>query len=720
MRRKRYGRSILAHVFWTIVRSPWPIIGFIEMAMLTLAVLAVFRGFAGYMPDGRMLGVSSALLIGVGTLHLIRHLGDSSSHLRLYREMFYPLPFIGYVLVHFLWLSDSPWNAGLYLAVLLQAYAVFCLSLSVPRHGTARSTYLILLHVIHFVVLLVGFLQFYLFPEWMPFADRVRPIEFGYGPAGFFTEPSNLGALVLLVFPSAIFILWLRRFSGPVRILMGLISVAGLVGYFLTAHIWGLMLLVVFMLILPLLILQTWRGRRKFYLWGTVLLLVLMPFAWFGTDALQSRMEMIWGYTQDELAASSREIAYEAALSAPILGNGYGAFPVIWQQNSGPEFQSTVAYPVGWFADILAELGVVGLLLALVPVVLIWIRGLRYWNSLLLFRPDPDIEKRIKGLSPRRKEMMRRKLAKGRSPAPKVVLGGLLFSWLFFGLYLLQDNALRFAGVWICFAITVGIVVVFTYEGISLGKSQRGKVVLAGFPLIVALIAFSFGYPKFAAAYLLQDSTDRLRTVLNDRYRIFQDPAVVHEIETQLDLVLELYPDHGEALAWKGETILARTHMDLFPAEEIATAALPYLNRAVELSPNLWRAHYNHARALGMLGREESELLESLDRAVELASNRVEPLAFASAIRIIAGIDSDSAAEDFRAARLLSPGYAPAAVFSDRLQMSGGNRGSAGVILRSEILAVQFELAVGASERMAGSGRLDPDAIGGTLAPAMQ
>jgi hypothetical protein len=374
---------------------------------------------------------------------------------------------------------------------------------------------------------------------------------------------------------------------------------------------------------------------------------------------------------------------------------------------------------VSGHAGVLSAAGLTGWLLLIIPLVWLSVRSMRMWKPLPMYRPDPDIEKRLKGLSSRRRAIMRRKLSRGKAPSAKVILAGMLTGWLFFMLYLLHDNAIRMAGVVMIAAMLATVWVVFACNAVSLGKRKRGRSAIAAAPLALSLVAIAFGYPKFQANGLYLDAADRLQAALRDPYRIFQDPAVIYEVEAQFNSVLQLQPNHADALSAAGEATLARAYMDLFDDTAIGSAALPYLTAAVEQDPLNWRSRFLLGRALALTEASTQQILAELDAAVALAPQRAEPIALAAAIRLT-GPDADSPTElaNLQQALQLAPDYAPLRTLINRIEMSGGNVSN--TLLTPRLLASQFDLQPSFNDYTAGSGRLHLDYIGGTLPPGME
>lgn len=713
--KKKHGRSFLANWFWHILQSPAKVVELVFFLLLTTTLAYGFVNFAGFLPYAPKHALFSLLMIGVAAVQglLVYFRKDS---IRFQLASLLPIPFLGYLFVHSFWISPVPWVTELYVMVFLQAYGFYVIVLNALNRGSGRMQMLIIVYIAYFLMVLVACFQFYLFPDWSPLAQRLRAEQFAHGAAGWFSDPQNLGALVLVLLPSAYLILLMRRFAGPVRIFCGFISFFGFVLYFLSSHLFGLLILMTLILVVPFFATGERYARMRMLRWQFLFILIFLPLFWFGTDALRERMEYYLTYQADTLSQTSRGVAYSAFLGAPVFGNGLGSFSSFWDSMTPGVVGGESLYAVSAYAGWLAELGIVGLILLLLPAVWIWGNAYRKWRNTAFIKVDPDVESRLRKLSPRRRARERARLSKGRVPGTKVVLGGLLLGLAAMSLYIVVDYSIHLPAVMFFLAFIFATLVNFSSPGVKLHVGERYRFTMAMLPLILFTWAYGFGVRSIEAQWRVTEAGERLAMLESQSGRIFHDPALVYEAEFLLEQALELSPENGEAWLLLGQTRFLRLSMEIYDVVDIANLALSDLLIAKELFPQDWRVHFNLSRALALRGDPIGEILPHLERARQMAPFRAEPLAFLTALQSLQPhSDRQQLQINMNQAIALDPDYEPARLFLSRFAMAGG-AGAGSVnqrILTPALIAEDFHTVMSRPQRIEGAGTLDPQRLGG-------
>jgi hypothetical protein len=681
---------------------------YLVLGWVLFRTLTGFGGFLGYAEP--MIEVSAGLLV-LAALHALV-VGFRRNRPGPGWEVLLPLPFLLYAWAHYQFLSAVPWQAGLLLVVFVQAYALYFLIIN-SIHGARTGLWVLgICQLIVVIALLTAFFQFYQFPEWMVTLDRERNPEYlGAGAAGLLLDPVNLGALLVLCWPASVIIVGLRRFSGPWRMLNAFYILAMFVGLLLSAHRPGLFILLAAMALLPLLLTRRWQLRWKFWRIGLLVLAATLPVFWFATDALRLRLLHFWDYPADALGAASLSTAWAQFDAAPLFGQGLGSFGFLWESYRPAGVEGTSLYPLSSYADVLAETGIVGLACIALPVLLLWLRGFLTWRHTPYLTVNKDVKERMDRFPKGHPGRARLERSHGRAPAVKIVLGSLLMGLPAFFAYLVWDYAYKLPLHLFLIACLLGALAVFGRRA-SAVEANRVTGLLSGLvPLLLASWAVAFGVPRLYSQYLHYTTSERLEYLLEDPDRIFLDPGSLTIVLQGFDGAIRLNPDHAGAWIGTGRTWMARLYADLWPAAELAEAAMEPLGKALELAPRSWLAHYEAARAQAILGAPEERVHGHLRRAMELAPHRAEPPALLGSLILLDDSRSAEGRELVERALDLRPDYQPVQNTMRRLELNlrqnrEADAGGARVegVFTEALLAEQFEVIGNPRERILGAG----------------
>lgn len=596
--------------------------------------LAGFGGFLGYSQP--MVGVSRTLIL-LGALHAL---------VILFRKrrpvpgwlMALPLPFLALSWLHYRFLSPAPWEAALHLTVFVQAYALYLIVLNSINRTRVALWILSICQILALVALLAGFFQFYQFPEWMVTLERERNPAYLDGAAGFLLDPVNLGALLMLFWPASVLLAGMRRFPGPVRLLNASFVVAMLIGLMLSAHRAGILIAAGLLLILPFFLSDRagnrWKAFRVF-LGG---LLLGLPFVYFGSDILRERLLYFAAYPVDSAAEASTLVAWSQFLEGPFLGQGLGSFSLLWEAFRPEGFVEGVRYPVSAYAGFMAEFGLLGALCLGLPAGWLLFRAIRLWRGAAFVSLDKDARQRMERLPkghPARRQMERRG---GKTPLEKIILGAMILGLGGFLVYVTWDYALKLPLFLFLLGILFAVLVSFVRgdERPSRRHSRRGLVV-GLVPLALMVFAADFGVPRFESQFLVYTADERLSFLLEDPDRIFLEPDDLTEVLEAYSAAARLNPEHAGAWTGLGRSWLARLYADLWEREELASKALPALEKALHLSASSWVAHHEKARALAILEPGSRVVVAHAREAVGLAPNRAEPQEFLDGLERLRG-----------------------------------------------------------------------------------
>lgn len=683
-------------------QSPIAILEGLQFLLILWVLFRALAGFGGFLPYGEpMVGVSKWLLVLAG-VHLLV-VAFRRERKGLDWELLVPLPIVLYAWLHVAFLSPAPWDGGLILVMLVQAYVFYYIVYN-SIHGSRSGLWILsMCQLVVVIALLTAFFQFYQFPEWMVTLDRERNPAYLYGAAGLLLDPLNLGSLLILAFPASVVIVVLRRFSGPVRILNGFYILAMFVGLVLSTHRPGLGILAAVLIVLPFFLSKPGIIRWKFWRYGFIAIVVALPLFWFATDALRIRILYFLDYPRDALADASLAAAWAQFVENPVFGKGLGSFGLLWEAYRPEWAEGTSIYPVSSYAGILAGLGTIGLICLLGPVLILFIRGFRVWLAVPYLTVNKDVRERINRFPKGHPSRAKIERSHGRAPSSKIVLGSLLLGIPAFLVYVGWDYSLQLPLHVLLFACLLGTLAAFSRRSRRRTVSPYLGLATGAIPLLLATWAIVYGVPRLQSQYYVYTTNEKLEYLLDDPDRIFLDPGVVTTVIHGYQLAASLNPGHAGAWTGIGRGSLARLYADLWNPSELAESAEPALRRALELAPDSWLAHYEMARAQAIVGAPANLVEEHLQRSMELAPYRPEPPGFLGSLLLLRDPGSAEGRALVDRALALNADYEPVQNTLRRLDMS--REGTAvGSVFTDALLAEQFEVIRHPAERILGAG----------------
>ncbi|MEX0332063.1 MAG: O-antigen ligase family protein [Puniceicoccaceae bacterium] len=706
-------RGIFFRLLWHIGHSPLRLFEVLQFTLLAWILVQTLVGFGGFLAFGRnMMGVSKALIFLAAVHALIICFRDKRPGIDW--ELLVPLPFVVYAWFHFQFVSPYGMESGSLLAALVQAYALYFITVNSIHGNRTGKWFVAIVQIVTAVALTGAILQFYLFPEWIVDPERSRNPAYAFGAGGFLQDPRNLGAILVAMLPLSFFLAIKYYRAGPSWLWQCAMATALFVGFWISADRAGWLAMGVVVLALPLMASGEWRARLKMWRNFAVGLGIAGLFAWFATQALHDRMSYYAGDSADELGNLSREVAWSQFAESPLLGNGLGSFVHHWEAHVSKYSESVSTYTVSIYADLLAETGMLGLVLALGPFLLLLASGYRAWQRTPHRKINKEVLGRISNLPdghPLKKRLLKEK---GRIPSQKSILGGLLLGLVGLMIYVGWDTAMRLPFVLFFTAVMVGMLVGQVRQHAF--PHQRGKlwILVAIVPLALAVWAASFGNRHYYASYLAYTAGEELNELHGDPDQIFQDPGAVHYIASQFKLSLDLVPSNPTALVGLGNSHLAYLEARLEPSEAVAQRAADPLSKAQSMAPDSWLASFSLGRTMAILGAPEAEVIVLLRRSIELAPNRPEPAALLGSLLLLEDPGSVEGLEFLEHALSLKPDYLPAVNSLRRNRTrSGSSQQTADAPLRltitPAILAEQFKLVPRGPDRVLGAGLPRPD-----------
>lgn len=293
----------------------------------------------------------------VGALALAT--GRRSDPVRVNVAAWLPVPFLAYALASTLWMAPAKWLAWREWLLWLQMALTFALAL---RFGRSRACTRLLVGV--FVLLgvagtVLAAYQRFIDPKWMMLGHK-QAWQFLDRSAGMFGIPNSLAALLELMIPACLVLLFSRAVSRRGKVLCGTLASFFLFAMALTGSRGGWIGLGLALLAWPVLGGRNWRRRMGGLAFLAVLLGGSFTAFYFGSDAARRRIDPFL----EGKFESSRPIVWRGAIriweTSPWLGTGAASFNVLYNQYREPGFLNEPDWTHNDYLNTLGDYGVVG------------------------------------------------------------------------------------------------------------------------------------------------------------------------------------------------------------------------------------------------------------------------------------------------------------------------------------------------------------------------
>lgn len=700
-----YSKNFLYRLIWSIGHSPLRLVEFLQFLLIAWVLVQTLAGFGGYLDYGKpMLSVSVSVLV-LGLVH--------AAVLVLRKDrpgidwiLLVPVPFLLYAWIHCQFLSPYPWNSGALFAVYLQSYVVFVIVYN-SMHGVHCARWMLgLLQIPVLLAIAVAFLRFYLFPGWIQDVTRTPDPSYGYGAGGFFQDPVNLGCLIVAILPLALLSVYKHRFNGPVMLYYMMIVAILLMGLIMSTNVWGLITLLAILLVVPFFLSAKWRVRRKFWKWVLVVLPVVLFLLWFGTDRARERLVNFASGATDPAGEVSREVALAGFRSSAASGIGLGGYSESWESFLPVAVDYYSSHAIGSYHEILAETGIIGLVLFTGTLLTILGWSLQKWRTVPFIRLNHEVAHRLKSFPEQHPVHRRLRREKGRMPTRKVALGGLITGVLAVLLYVVQDFSLKLPVVLFYLFCMSGAAAALA-RGYECRVNRKTWILAAVMPFGLAVLAAIIGNPIHSSNHLAFTSFERMRELQYDPDQIFKSQSELHFVEGNLGLATQLVPGNGRAWALLSTARLMHLESELDSPEEVGRLAMEAIRKGLEYYPDSWELHFNAARSLLLTGAEEPAAMEHLLHARKLAPLRKEPAALYASLLLLR---DPSSGEGRRILAGLAAADAEYAAVKSALRRADLGMGNSNIsMLENAMLARQFKVLPGPADRVNAAGLARPE-----------
>ncbi|MDR1498095.1 MAG: O-antigen ligase family protein [Puniceicoccales bacterium] len=301
--------------------------------------------------------------IGIG-VHVLTLVTRGRTGINLRREPLVFLPWLVWCLFDWFFFSPEPWLAELSLISNCLVFIVFLLAFyhfRVPLLkwivGGVVATFIT---IVTAVSLGTGERVF----AWLFAGREVVPLQATFG------SPAGAGAVLLMVFfPCLVVALgyrwhyWQRMLAVPACVILAM-------GIFATAHIGVMIGFFVGFVLVSLLVAERKRARIALVLTGALFFFCFLGAARRDVGVWRSE----GGGVQDKAVLA--ETAWQAAMDAPVQGQGTGGFAFAFEKERPAGWNSAPRTPGSLPLTLFAEHGFLGALLLIAPVLWIWFSSL--------------------------------------------------------------------------------------------------------------------------------------------------------------------------------------------------------------------------------------------------------------------------------------------------------------------------------------------------------
>ncbi len=514
------------------------------------------------------------------------------------------VPFLVWAGASIWWWTPVPWRGNYELIYFCTAFLFGWVAVNNVRTRSQLWTLLVMALIPVAQAVFIGYYQFFQNPRELARVSLGYPVELNaqyLGQAtGLFADPGSNAAFLLLLLPCFIIGALVPRLPVIVRFLSFYLAVILVLGIALAQTYWAAALVVILLLVVPWFCFEKKRHRYLFAALGVGGAVGVFTLMYFLSPPFERGLQRAFS-TEGE---GIRLIFWQAALDIwkgqPVFGSGAGSFSLMLEQRPDLALAKLPLTPHNDFLLVLANFGLVGALLLLVPLLTAFYPALQRWSA------ESFKIKTLNGMiMPANKFFL--------SLALCATFALLLCAVLHFIIYV---PALLLYGV-----LMTGILVKFGF---------RRSVALPSFRftgLLYFLICTVVGFTFWAHASRVITSQG-LELQARQRLEILVERGIgVSGNFKLIDQVIRLYEDAliadpGNADAWIGlsMTICQLHYRNPADFERTGSRALEAARRGYGLCPDYWLASAQLGVAQALVG-EIDGAFESLMQAIELAPN---------------------------------------------------------------------------------------------------
>lgn len=555
----------------------------------------------GYLPFGRpmipMVALTGILLVLHGLSWLARR--DPAIH----PYAWIVLPFLVYAGFRTWTLNPSPWLGELQFWTFTAAAVVWWTILHHYRHREQIWTLLVVAMITGAACFGVAIYQHWYDPLWLPMG-RIQHSQYWImgRVSGTFGVPNNFAGYLALLFPLFTLTAAAKRLRPATRVLLGLLAVAMLEGIVLSISRGAMLAMVPVLALVPVFVLR----RPLYQVLGTLAFAgVVVAGSWWvitEVETVQRRIDEMVENRGEPTRRYKWQAAVEMFQDSPHLGHGLGSYEFMLDAYLPEGFTFAPRYTHNDYLNTLADLGWPGTLLLFGPAFALWLLTLRAWWSTPFLARSPSDGRLV-------------------TPMDKILLGWLGLGAVSFGLHLVVDFHLKLPGVLLLATI------MFALAARRLTRRRwrvaEGMPVRVGFAVLCVICGSILAHRGTVVALGTHHffiANERLDYYLEDPSSPRFDSAFLELTQRRFERALRHLPNHADARARLGVTLLYRARLDPARREAFADLALGHIDAARSATSH-WRFEIFRALALAQLQRPPNEILATVEAAVAAAPN---------------------------------------------------------------------------------------------------
>ncbi|MCC5841535.1 MAG: hypothetical protein JJT96_15580 [Opitutales bacterium] len=662
-----FKKRHLLKTLQNVGRHPARLLDWLVIGVIGILLVWTTLRVGGYPVAGWPLFPAFILLAVCGALHAMARVSRVKS-VGLHAWSWIPLPFLLWAWISVKWLSPLPSTGELHLLIWAGAYLLFLVTLHTVLTRVHQFTLFGVLGAVLVIAMAGAFREAYISPFWFPLGDRLRDDLIMAGHGGYLTIPSALSALILFSLPFCLFGALMPRFIGPVRMLLGFLIFASFFGLLVAGSMNAFYIAAGIFFFAPFFTLPLWKQRRRYFLALFGGLLVLGSLIWFTGSPLRDRFVEIHGNTRENLTAPFAGAAWRMFGDSPIIGHGAAAFSARWDYHGDPEVRWSPVHANHSWAEMAAELGLVGLLLSVTGILIMLGWTFRKWKATPYQAPSEEEAFRETNANRNRRRRRRKKERITRVPSQKILMGAVAFGIVALSVFAFFFSVLEIPVVVFFVAVALGVLgrVVRSDEW-DLPKALRPRILMALLPVFLGSFILARGWPLLHAHKETFYAQERLARVLENPDQLFFEPTRLFRIMGEFESALGLRPDHAPAwggLAWSH---VNRIHVDDIPVASLAASALSAADRALAIDEKNGLFQFYRAVALGFATAPWEQVEAAFEEAVRLAPNRAQVLTTYAHFLHANGEPRERAIELLDRALAVDPTYRPASDLRARI-----------------------------------------------------
>ena len=328
----------------------WMVAGLlsVDLAWTTLCL-------GGYRPETM---VVSWLLTGAALVLSLAQAAWAGERPHVAGFMF--LPFLAYAAGNVLWVTPTPWLGWRDWLGWTHTFAVFWVALNSLRSKSTQRLVLGVALGLGVVAVVLAAYQRFLWPSWL-MLGRTQVPQFLERSSGPFGIPNSLAAMMLLLLPPVLALMWQRGASAVQRVGYGYLAVLLLFALGLTISRGAWLSLIIALVAWPLFVRErSWEFRATWAVVAFTAALITVGGLYQTVPRVKNRLDTL----AREAGERSRPILWRAAWQLfrqePLFGTGAGSYNIVFERQRPEGFRDEPQWAHNEYLNTLSDYGLAG------------------------------------------------------------------------------------------------------------------------------------------------------------------------------------------------------------------------------------------------------------------------------------------------------------------------------------------------------------------------